>query len=296
MELRVLSYFLAVAREENITRAAHSLHITQPTLSRQLAQLEEELGVKLFQRSSHNIVLTEDGMILKRRAQELLSLAEKTKKDLLHHEEALAGELALGSGEFESTYLLSELINSFQQEHPLVRYKIYSGNSQNIQDYIERGLLDIGLMTEPIDIRKYDFIPIPQKETWGIFVNADSDLAAKEVVTPEDLIDRPLILGDGDIMKRSIKQWFGGYEDRLNITLTGNLLYNLAVMAMNGIGVVIGIHLRCAYENLRFIPLSPSLEFGTALAWKKEQIFSPAATAFIEHSRSYIKSISIDSL
>jgi DNA-binding transcriptional LysR family regulator len=296
MELRVLNYFLAVAREENITKAAQSLHITQPTLSRQLAHLEEELGVKLFRRSSHNIVLTADGMILKRRAQEMLSLAEKTKKDLLRHEEALTGELALGSGEFESTYFLSELINSFQQKHPLVRYKIYSGNSQNIQDYIERGLLDIGLMTEPIDIRKYDFIPIPQMETWGVFVKADSDLASKAFVTPEDLIGRPLISSDGDIVERSIKQWFGGCKDRLNITLTGNLLYNLAVMAMNDIGVVIGIHLRCTYENLRFIPLSPPLEFKTALAWKKEQFFSPTTAAFIEHARACVKSISVDSL
>ena len=146
MELRVLNYFLAVAREENITRAAESLHLTQPTLSRQIAQLEDELGVKLFLRSNHNIALTESGMILKRRAQELLSLAEKTKKDLIFSEKELTGEISLGSGEFVSSFLLSEIIDSFHKKYPLVRYNIYSGNSYNIQDYIERGILDIGLI------------------------------------------------------------------------------------------------------------------------------------------------------
>lgn len=296
MELRVLNYFLAVAREENITRAAESLHLTQPTLSRQIAQLEDELGVKLFLRSNHNIALTESGMILKRRAQELLSLAEKTKKDLIFSEKELTGEISLGSGEFVSSFLLSEIIDSFHKKYPLVRYNIYSGNSYNIQDYIERGILDIGLMTEPVDIRKYDFLPLPQKEKWGVWVRADSDLANKEFITPKDLTDRPLIIGNSDVMKRSLRQWFGKYEDRLNIILTGNLPYNLAVTAMKGIGIMVSIKLCCSYENLRFIPLSPPLDFGTALAWKKEQIFPPAVSAFTDHARAYIKSISTDSL
>jgi DNA-binding transcriptional LysR family regulator len=158
MELRVLNYFLAAAREENITKAAQSLHVTQPTLSRQIAQLEKELGVKLFIRSNHNIILTEDGMILKRRAQEILSLADLTRRDFLRKEGALTGEIAIGSGEFQTTRFLSRLIASFREKHPLVRYEIYSGNADNIKDYIERGFLDLGLMLEPIDIRKYDFL------------------------------------------------------------------------------------------------------------------------------------------
>ena len=170
MELRVLNYFLAIAREENFTKAARQLHVTQPTLSRQIAQLEKELGVELFVRGKHNINLTEDGMILKRRAQEMLSLAEKTKRDFLHKDEALEGVLSIGSGEFLSTRYLTDCIAAYRKKHPLVRYELYSGNAGNIRDYIERGLLDLGLMSEPIDIRKYEFVSMPIKEQWGAWV------------------------------------------------------------------------------------------------------------------------------
>lgn len=167
MELRVLNYFLAIAREENFTRAAQQLHVTQPTLSRQIAQLEEELGVELFVRSNHNILLTEDGMILKRRAQEILSLADKTKRDFLHKDENLEGVISIGSGEFQSTRYLTDCIAAFREKHPLVRYEFYSGNAGNIRDYIERGLLDIGLMSEPVDIRKYEFISMHDERRMG---------------------------------------------------------------------------------------------------------------------------------
>ena len=161
MELRVLGYFLAVAREENFTRAAEQLHVTQPTLSRQIADLEAELGVKLFVRSNHNIILTEDGMLLKRRAKEILTLADKTKRDFLYSEEALEGTVTIGSGEFLSTGILTDCIAQFRKKHPLVRYELYSGNAGNIKDNIERGLLDMGLMSEPIEIRKYEFVSMP---------------------------------------------------------------------------------------------------------------------------------------
>ena len=287
MELRVLNYFLAVAREENITKAAQVLHITQPTLSRQIAQLEEELGVKLFQRSNHNIILTESGMILKRRAQELLSLAEKTKKDLNHTEEMLTGEIAIGSGEFLSIAFLTELMNSFHQKHPLVRFSVYSGNANNICDYIERGHLDMGLMmSEPIDIRKYDFVSTPQKEKWGVMVKEDSDLAKKEFVKREELIERPLIVPSSDFVESAVGRWFGTYIDQLNIIATGNLLYNQAMLAASGIGSVVCIKLNCIYKHCRFIPLYPAVETGTVLAWKKNQPFSPTATAFLEYAKS----------
>lgn len=167
MELRVLNYFLAVAREENFTKAAQQLHLTQPTLSRQIADLEQELGVKLFIRSNHNIILTEEGMILKRRAQEILSLADKTKRDFMQKEEALSGTISIGSGEFRSTEYLAKIIAQFRKQYPNVKYEIYSGNASNIRDYIERGFLDIGLMSEPIDMRKYNFLDMPIKEQWG---------------------------------------------------------------------------------------------------------------------------------
>lgn len=296
MELRVLNYFLAIAREENFTKAAQQLHITQPTLSRQIAQLEEELGVDLFVRGNHNIILTEDGMILKRRAQEILSLADKTKRDFLHKDENLEGVISIGSGEFLSTRCLTDCIAQFRRKHPLVRYEFYSGNAGNIRDQIERGLLDIGLMSEPIDIRKYEFISMPIKEEWGAFVRDDSPLIDKAFIAPQDLVDIPLILPLGDFAESHIGKWFGEYISQIDVIAKGNLLYNEAMMAQSNIGAVIGIRLNCNYERLRFIPLNPSLKIDTALAWKKEQIFSAATTAFIDFSKQYLKGISDDEL
>ena len=296
MELRVLKYFLAIAREENFTKAAQQLHITQPTLSRQIAQLEEELGVDLFVRSNHNIILTEDGMILKRRAQEILSLADKTKRDFLHKDENLEGVISIGSGEFLSTRCLTDCIAQFRRKHPLVRYEFYSGNAGNIRDQIERGLLDIGLMSEPIDIRKYEFISMPIKEEWGAFVREDSPLIDKDFIAPQDLVDIPLILPLGDFAESHIRKWFGEYISQIDVIAKGNLLYNEAMMAQSNIGAVIGIRLKSNYDRLRFIPLNPSLKIDTALAWKKEQIFSAATTAFIDFSKQYLKGISDDEL
>lgn len=296
MELRVLNYFLAIAREENFTRAAEQLHITQPTLSRQIADLEQELGVKLFIRSNHNIRLTEDGMILKRRAQEILSLADKTKRDFLYKDEKLEGVISIGSGEFLSTRYLTDCIAEFRKKHPLVHFEIYSGNAGNICDYIERGLLDAGLMSEPIDVRKYKFITMPVKEQWGAFVREDSHLAEKESIQPQDLVDIPLISAVGEFTESNVGKWFGEYITRVNMIAKGNLLYNEAMLAQSNIGAVIGIHLNCNYEGLRFIPFCPTLTHDTALAWKKDQLFSAATTAFIGFSGKYLKGITDDKL
>lgn len=294
MELRVLNYFLMVAREENITKAAQLLHVTQPTLSRQIAQLEEELGVTLFTRSNHNINLTEDGMLLKRRAQELLTLADKTKRDFLHSEETLTGEITIGSGEFQSTRFLSQAIASFHTRYPQVRYRVYSGNADNIRERIERGLLDFGLVMEPVDIRKYDFLPAPVKERWGVWVRADSELARKEAAAPKDLADIPLITSANEFAQSNLEKWFGELYQQLHIVATGNLLYNEAILAENGVGAVLGIELSCTYENLKFIPLMPALESGSVLLWKKDQIYSPASAAFLAFIKKYLKDISRD--
>ena len=291
MELRVLNYFLVAAREENFTRAAEQLHVTQPTLSRQIADLEQELGVKLFTRSNHNIILTEDGMILKRRAQELLALADKTKKDFLYKEENLEGMIAIGSGEFLDTRMLSEGIAAFHQKHPLVRYELYSGNAGNVREGMERGLLDIGLMSEPIDIRKYDFISMPVTEQWGAWVREDSPLAGLSAIRPENLAGMPLIITVSDIPQSNIGKWLGEYVNQVKVIAKGNLLYNEALLAQSDLGIVIGMKLNCEYEGLKFIPFSPALESGTALVWKKEQIFPATVVAFIDFMKKYIKSI-----
>lgn len=291
MEIRVLRYFLMVAREENITKAANLLHLTQPTLSRQLMQLEDELGVTLFRRSKHRIILTEDGMLLRRRAEEIVSLAEKTRDDLRHKQDHLAGTIAVGSGELQSSRFLTQLIAAFQKENPLVSFRIYSGNSDNIKERIERGLLDIGLLQEPVDIAKYHFVRTPVQEQWGVLVRADAELAAKDRVSPADLAGMPLILPDRENVQNELLNWFGSLAEKLRITATGNLLYNLASLARDSGSCVLTLNLACHYDGLRFIPLAPELESGTVLVWKKAQTFSPAAAAFIAYSKEYISGI-----
>lgn len=296
MELRVLNYFLAIAREESFTKAANMLHVTQPTLSRQIADLEQELGVKLFVRSNHNIILTEDGMVLKRRAQEILSLADKTKRDFMQKDEALSGTISIGSGEFRSTEYLAKIIAEFRKKYPNVKYEIYSGNAHNIRDYIERGFLDIGLMSEPVDIRKYNFVNMPIKEQWGVFAPDNSSLSEKESIRPEDLEGMSVVTATGDFNQSRIGKWLGDYKNRVEISATANLPYNEAVLAKENIGVMLSINLNCTYENLRFIPLQPVLEISTVLGWKKEQIFSATTSAFIDFATQYLKNISDDKI
>ena len=272
MELRVLKYFLAVAREENITKAAALLHLTQPTLSRQLMQLEEELGVQLFRRSRYHIVLTDEGMLLRRRAQELVDLAEKTAQEFRKNPE-LRGEISIGSGDLEGMYVLAELLASFQKIHPQVTYQIYSGNADHTKERIEGGTLDLGLLLEPVDISKYDFIRMPVKEHWGVLVHEDSPLAQKEAVTPKDLAGIPLILTRRELIQQEMERWFGSYAQQLQVKATGNLPYNMALLAGAHIGAYLTLKLHCTYEGLRFIPLSPALESSTVLAWKKTETF-----------------------
>ena len=288
MEIRVITYFLLVAREENITKAANLLHLTQPTLSRQLMQLEEELGVQLFRRSKHHIILTEEGMLLRRRAEEIVALADKTKDDLQHREEQLTGTIAVGSGELQSSRFLTQLLTAFQEKNPLVRFAIYSGNSDNIKERIERGLLDVGLLQEPVDISKYSFVRTPCREQWGVLVRDDSELAARENVSPAELASVPLILPERESVQNELFNWFGSYAEGLHITATGNLLYNLASLVRASGGSVLTLNLDCTYEGLRFIPLSPPLESNTVLVWKKAQTFSAAAAALIKFSEKYI--------
>ena len=282
MEFRVLKYFLMVAREENITKAAALLHLTQPTLSRQLMQLEAELGVKLFHRSKHSIILTEDGMLLKRRAQEIVSLSDKTVQELSHKEDMLSGEIAIGCGETKNMLFLSEQIKKFRQKYPLVQFSIHSAIADDIKERIEKGILDIGLLMEPVDIGKYEFIRMPQKEKWGILVRKDSELAAKESINPKDLTNVPLIMVKRELVKNELASWFGDYYEGVQIAATYNLILNAASMVERGVGVALCFDLGASfYEDLCFIPLAPTLETGSVLVWKKNQTLGAAASQFM---------------
>ena len=286
MELRVLRYFLVVAREENITRAAQLLHITQPTLSRQLIQLEEELGVTLFKRSKYRIVLTDDGMLLRRRAQEIVDLAEKTQMEFERHEESLSGEISIGCGETNSMSFLSERIATFRRAHPLVSFNIYSATADDIKDRLEKGLLDLGLLAEPVEIGRYDFIRMPKEDLWGVLVRRDSPLAQLESVTPADLIGIPLIMSRRQQVRDELAAWFGEYYQQIEIAGTFNLILNAANMVLHGVGAALGFYIADISADLRSIPLSPELCTGTVLVWKKEQAYSRAAELFLREIRN----------
>jgi DNA-binding transcriptional LysR family regulator len=292
MEFRVLKYFLMVAREENITKAAALLHLTQPTLSRQLMQLEAELGVKLFHRSKHSIILTEDGMLLKRRAQEIISLSDKTVQELSHKEDVLSGEIAIGCGETKNMLFLSEQIRKFRQKYPLVQFSIHSAIADDIKERIEKGILDIGLLMEPVDIGKYEFIRMPQKEKWGILVRKDSELAAKESINPKDLTNVPLIMVKRELVKNELASWFGDYYEGLQIAATYNLILNAASMVERGVGVALCFDLGVSfYEDLCFIPLAPTLETGSVLVWKKNQTLGAATSQFMRYLRNAFQAL-----
>lgn len=282
MELRVLRYFLAVAREENITKAAALLHLTQPTLSRQLMQLEEELGVQLFHRSRYHIVLTDEGMLLRRRAQELVDLADKTAREFAARETELMGEIAIGAGETRSMTFLSQAIRTFQERYPKVTFRIFSANADDVKER-----LDMGLLTEPVDVGKYAFCRMKEKDRWGVLVRTDSPLAELEAVAPQDLESVPLLVSGRESVQQELASWFGDRWDRLQIAATFNLILNAANMVRCGVGAALGFDLNLAFDDLRFLPLSPAMETGTVLVWKKDQ----ALTAVVEALHEHIKNV-----
>lgn len=296
MELRVLHYFLMVAREENITRAAELLHITQPTLSRQLQQLEGELGVKLFQRGKHSIYLTAEGLLFRRRAQELIALAEKAKEELSPSTEELSGRVSIGCGELLSVEELSDMISAFQRRHPLVRFHLHSGYNDDTKEKIEQGILDLGLLVEPVDISRYEFVRMRQREEWGILIHRSSPLSRLEAVHPEDLSGQSMITTMDSPIFRELASWMGGRMEHSQISGTYNLLYNAAMIARKSGVPVMCLRLNCHYDDLVFVPMRPKLELSSVLAWKEHQPSSPSVGAFIEFAKKYKNCISNDKI
>lgn len=288
MELRVLQYFLTVAREENITRAATLLHITQPTLSRQLMQLEEELGVKLFHRGKHNILLTEDGMLLRRRAQEIVDLAEKTEKELMHGEEAISGEISIGCGETKNMKPLCERVASFQRKYPDVIFNFYTAIADDVKERLETGVLDMGLLLEPVEISRYHYVRMPLKEKWHILMRRDSALAGKQRITPKDLKGVPLIVAKRQSVRNELENWFGHNQEKLRIVSTCNLSHNnQSLMVESGMGMAVVMEFFCKQDVLCLRPLEPEVESGCVLVWKKSLPLSPAMQRFVEHIKEY---------
>ncbi|MGP0689617.1 LysR family transcriptional regulator [Priestia aryabhattai] len=289
MDIRVLNYFLMVAREENITRSAQLLHITQPTLSRQLMQLEEELGVKLFQRSNHSIYLTSEGLLFRRRAQELVNLAEKAKSELSQTETILTGEITIGCGESQGMNELSEIITDFLEKHPFVKFELHSGNNNDIKEWLEQGTLDMGLLLEPVEIGKYNFVRMNQKDEWGVLVHKDSKFAMRDAIHPGDLVGIGLITVMDDPIHNELTSWSGDYAKQMEPIVHYNLLSNAATMVRRNAGVAVCSKPNCHYDDLSFVPFSPKLLLGSVLAWKEHQTVSKANNAFINFIKKYKK-------
>lgn len=292
MEIRVLRYFLAIAREGSITNAANLLHVTQPTLSRQIHDLEDELGQKLFVRKSHSMILTDEGMILKKRAQEIISLVDKTEAEFFTMENIVSGDIYIGSGETEAIKPVAGIARELRKKYPRIRYHLYSGNSEDVTERLDRGLLDFGILIQPADISKYDYINIPLKDTWGVLMRKDSPMAEKESIRKEDLIGVPLILSrqvlSGERQGNEFLKWFGDDFDKLDIVTTFNLVYNAAIMVEAGMGYAVTIDKianTSEESSLCFRPLTPELSSGLNIIWRKNPVFSSAAEMFLKMLR-----------
>ncbi len=292
MEIRVLRYFLAIAREGSITNAANFLHVTQPTLSRQIHDLENELGQKLFTRCSHNMALTAEGMILRKRAEEIISMVDKAEAEFTSMVEAVGGDIYIGGGETDAIKFVAKVAKELHDTYPNIHYHLYSGNAQDVTERLDKGLLDFGVLVQPADISKYDYLNIPAKDTWGVVMRKDSPLAKKETICKEDLIGVPLICSRQAILeersKNEFAMWFGEAFDRLDIVTTFNLVYNAAIMVDAGLGYAVTIDKianTSENSNLCFRPLKPRLDAGLNIIWKKYQVFSSAAELFLERLR-----------
>lgn len=285
MELRVLRYFLAVAREESICGAAESLHLSQPTLSRQLMDLEEELGKKLFIRGNRRITLTADGVLLRKRAGEILDLVEKTVSELSAKDGVLAGDLYIGAGETRGVHYLTQRARRLQELHPRVHVHISSGDSVDVTEQLDKGLIDFGLLFDPVSTSKYRAWPLPVKDTWGLLLRQDAPLAERDFITAEDLAELPLIISRRIKDSKSLETWLGRGFDSLNVVSTYSLLYNASLMVEDGLGYALcldGIINTSGDSALCFRPLCPAVKAGMSVVWKKHQVFSGAAEKFLE--------------
>lgn len=292
MEFRVLQYFLAIAREETISGAANRLHITQPTLSRQMKELEDELGKQLFIRGNRKITLTEDGMLLRHRGEEIVSLVEKTEQEIILSEATISGNIYIGGGETEGMRLIAKVIQKCQKEYPNIKFHLYSGNAQDVADRIEKGLLDFGILIEPADISKYDFIKLPTKDIWGVLMRKDSPLASQNKITANDIKSLPLICSNQKMVKNELTGLLGIDFDKLNIVATYNLIYNASLLVEEGNGYALGLDRlinTTGNSSLCFKPLEPRLEVGLTFVWKKYQIFSRASKYFLTMLRAELE-------
>lgn len=285
MELRVMKYFLTVVDEGNITRAADILHVTQPTLSRQLIELEEELGTALLIRGKRSVTLTDEGLLFKQQAETIVEFADKLEHTLKDKKDVICGTIRIGATEAVGGRALAGYMKEFREKYPDVQFDLYNGMADNIKEMIEHGLIDLGLVMEPIDTSKFEYVRLPQKETWGILIRKDHELAEKETITVEDIKQYPLIMPGREKAKNQILHWMQCEEQHLNIPAYYNILSNSALLIEAGMGCAVcldgalSIH---ADPELCFRPISPAHITRSVILWKKNQLFSRAASLFVQ--------------
>lgn len=288
MEFRVLKYFLAIAREQSISGAAESLHISQPTLSRQIKDLENELGKTLFIRGSHRITLTEEGMILRKRAEEMAELIRRTENEIALSDQGVAGDVCIAAGETDGIRLIANLIKKLDEDYPLIKYHFISGNKSFVTEQLDKGLADFGLTFGSVDNDKYEHFILPAKDAWGVLMRRNSELAKKDRITVDDLLDKPLIVSKEISKNDHISKWFGCDIHTLNIRATYNLATNAMILADEGIGYVVcfdKLFNVSGKSKLCFRPLYPVVEASMQIIWKKYQPQTKAAAKFLEALR-----------
>lgn len=283
MELRVLRYFLAVVREENISRAAEVLHVTQPTLSRQMSQLEEELGVQLFVRGRH-FSLTDAGVMLRRRAEEVTALVDKIEREF-EEQEDVGGVITIGSGGLVAMQSLIPAMARFREKYPKVQYQFYTNSAEYVKERLDQGLLDFGFLLEPVDVTKFDYIRLPEKERWGLLLQAGHPLAQKRAIARDDLFSLPLIMSDRLSLQKELQNWLGEDFSRLDIFATYNIITNVAMLVGQGVAAALTVEGAVNLfesESMVFRPLAPELSMTSVLAWKKFQPSFGADGHFLE--------------
>lgn len=284
MELRLLNYFLAIAREESIVRAAESLHLSQPTLSTQIKNLEEELGKQLFIRANkgrRKVTLTEEGLLLKKRAEEILELVQKTEKEISLNDDIIMGDVYIGAGETDGVRLIAKAARKLQKQYPGIHYHVSSGNASQVMEGLNKGLIDFGIIFGDVDLTKYEAVETSYSDIWGVLMRKDSKLAKKKTISPKDLQDKPLILS----AQESLSRWLGTKADKFNVVATYNLLFNASLLVEENFGYALGydkIINTSGNSCLCFRPLTPRLESPMRILWKKYQVFSKPAEKFLE--------------
>lgn len=296
MELRLLKSFLVVAQEESVSKAAKVLHITQPTLSRQLQALEEELGTLLFERTNRSMQLTPGGMLLKDRAQEILQLVKHTETEFENQKkELLRGHISFGCIEGTGSNIFSELVKTFHAKFPKVTYSIFTGTGDDISDRIDKGIIELGVLIEPIHSVKYKTLNFDNPEPWGLLLHKHNPLAEKMVVQSQDLDQQSLFISAREPVIKRLSKWYGNDIQSLNIIGHYNLLSNVALLVEKEVGAAIatkGAAVQQESNLTKFIPFDPNFTSNSFLMWKKQRILSPTVEQFIQHSRQFLKDCS----